>query len=80
MLNQRDKILVELLKSKRVEQNIKQIELSAKLCKTQSYVSKYENNERKLSFIETIDICNAIGINLNSLYIELMEKFHESHC
>jgi transcriptional regulator with XRE-family HTH domain len=31
------------------------------LGRPQSYVSKYESGERRLDFVETLDICGALG-------------------
>ena len=36
-----------------------QLELSDRIGRPQSFVSKYENGERKLDFVETVEICNA---------------------
>lgn len=47
----------------RKKANITQIELSVKLDKPQSFVSKYENGERRLDVVEFIQICKFIGID-----------------
>lgn len=36
-----------------------QLQLAEKLDKPQSYVSKYENGDRYLDFIEVLAVCNA---------------------
>lgn len=38
-----------------------QTELAESLGKPQSYVSKYESGERKLDFLETIEVVEACG-------------------
>ncbi len=64
--------LRELLKELRTnEAGLTQIELSKALGKPQSYVSKYENGERKLDYVEVREICQALGVSMqkfNNLY------------
>lgn len=40
-----------------------QIELSSRIARSQSYVTKYENNERSLKVTEFIEICEALDID-----------------
>ena len=42
-----------------------QQELSNLLGKPQSYVSKYENGERKLDYIEVLGICRALKVSVS---------------
>lgn len=49
------------LKHIRKESGLSQQELADKLKRPQSFVSKYERGERKLDFIETVEICEALG-------------------
>ena len=55
----------------RKDAGLTQVQLSKKLRKPQSYVSKYENGERRLDVPEFIDICRAIGIEPGPLLAEL---------
>ena len=55
--------LRDLLKTLRVETGITQMEMAERLGKPQSYVSKYESGERKLDFVDVIEICEALGIS-----------------
>lgn len=55
--------LLELLRSKRVENGITQEELAQRLGVRQGIVSKIETHERRLDIIELRDICRAIGIS-----------------
>jgi len=50
-----------------------QAQLSELLNKPQSFVSKYENNERHLDFLETLEICFALNVDPMGL-IELVKK------
>jgi transcriptional regulator with XRE-family HTH domain len=54
---------LELMIKARKKANITQIELSAKLGKPQSFVSKYENGERRLDVVEFIQICKFIHVD-----------------
>ncbi len=63
-----------ILKDKRIINKLTQKELSLKLNKPQSFVSKYENGERNLDIIELIYICNAMNINIVSFMKELELK------
>ena len=49
------------LKSLRRTSGYTQKELAELLNKPQSYVSKYENGERKLDFLETVEVFEACG-------------------
>ncbi len=66
------KKLRELLKELRTEEaGLTQVELSKALGRPQSYVSKYENGERKLDYVEIREICQALGIS--------MQKFNKRY-
>lgn len=58
----RREALQQLLKSLRVEAGVTQQELSALLNRPQSYVSKYESGERRVDFIEVLEICEALCV------------------
>lgn len=59
----KNKILLEWLTNKRMLQGKTQQQLSELLGKPQSFVSKYENGERRIDLIETLDICEALDVN-----------------
>lgn len=56
--------LLALLRDTRRRAGLRQVELSKRLKKPQSFVSKYESGERRLDFIELRQICKALGIGL----------------
>ncbi len=66
------------LKTLRVENNFTQVELSKKLDKHQSYVSKYENGDRNIDIIELIQICDAINVDLVN-FIKLLYQDITKH-
>ncbi|KRW65156.1 DNA-binding protein [Pseudomonas sp. TTU2014-096BSC] len=70
-------LLQEALKQIRLDAQLTQAELAAKLQKPQSYVSKYESGERRLDLIELRDICATLGLTLVAfcdLFEELMAE------
>lgn len=52
------------IKEVRTNSELTQVQLAKKLKKPQSYVSKYETGERKLEFVEVMDICSVCGISM----------------
>lgn len=66
-------LLQEALKQIRLDAQLTQAELAAKLQKPQSYVSKYESGERRLDLIEVRDICATLGLTLVA-FCELFEE------
>jgi transcriptional regulator with XRE-family HTH domain len=57
-------IFRRLLKELRSARNLTQAQLADRLGLPQSYVSKYETGERRLDFIETAAICDALDMGL----------------
>lgn len=55
-----------ILRDFRVRAQLTQTELADRLGKPQSYVSKYENGERRLDFGEIMDVCDALGVSLGA--------------
>lgn len=54
----------DVLKNIRTARGIKQADLAAQLSKPQSFVSKYESLERRLSFEEVEMVCQALDFKL----------------
>ena len=59
----RYRLFLQLLIQERKDKGITQVQLAEKLQKPQSYVSKYENGERRLDVIEFLDIAGCLGID-----------------
>lgn len=55
--------LRKALKEIRVSNNLSQLELSKLLDKHRTYVTKYENAERNIDFIEVLKICKACKVD-----------------
>lgn len=51
----------QAIREVRSQSTLKQQELAEKLGKPQSYVSKYERGERKLDYLELMDVLEACG-------------------
>ena len=66
-------IFRELLIEFRKEAGLTQQELAKTLNKPQSYVSKYETGERRLDFIEFLDVADALQFDKNH-FIKLLEE------
>ena len=63
--------LIETLRVARKRKNLTQVELAAKLGRRQQFVSKYESGERRLDFIEVLDVSRALGLGLERLVREV---------
>jgi transcriptional regulator with XRE-family HTH domain len=51
-----------LLIEAREKRGLTQIDVSRKLGRPQSFVSKYENGERRLDVIEFLEVADALGV------------------
>lgn len=71
-------LLRQLLIEARKVANLTQTELSAKLSRPQSYVSKYERGERRLDLIEFLEVAVALNINPATFIEKLLQQKQES--
>jgi transcriptional regulator with XRE-family HTH domain len=67
-------LLRQLLIEARKVANLTQTELSAKLSRPQSYVSKYERGERRLDLIEFLEVATALNINPVTFVEKLLQQ------
>jgi transcriptional regulator with XRE-family HTH domain len=63
----RKALLRKLLKDARLEAGLTQVEVATKLKVPQSFIAKVEQGERKISFIEVLDLCKALGTDAKDL-------------
>jgi transcriptional regulator with XRE-family HTH domain len=63
LYNDIQKKLIDWLILQRNLNGLTQVRLSILLKKNQSFVSKYENCERKLDVVEFLQICNVLNCN-----------------
>jgi len=59
--------LLANLRRERMASNISQTELSQKLSKPQSFISKIECGERRLDVIELLSICAILGVKFRDI-------------
>lgn len=59
----RYKLFLNLLVQERKDRGITQVSLAKRLDKPQSYVSKYENGERRLDIVEFLDIAACLELD-----------------
>lgn len=64
---------LEILKTIRLNKGITQLQLADTLHKPQSFISKYENGERRIDVYEFIHICKALDESPATI-IEYLEK------
>jgi transcriptional regulator with XRE-family HTH domain len=64
--------LRKLLVDARKTAGLTQIDLSARLNRPQSFVSKYERGERRLDVTEFIEVARALKVNPTELFAELL--------
>jgi transcriptional regulator with XRE-family HTH domain len=50
------------------------VETALKLRKPQSYVSKYERGERRLDFVEFLEVAEAIGLNVSEFLTDYRDR------
>lgn len=58
------KIFVECLRDFRAQSRMTQQELASQLNCPQSYISKYEQGQKRLDIVEIKRICNVFGVSL----------------
>jgi transcriptional regulator with XRE-family HTH domain len=61
--NEAHKKFRDLLVQARKDANVTQAELSSRLRRPQSFVSKYERGERRLDVVEFGEVAKALGID-----------------
>lgn len=72
MRNGAHKKFRQLLATERQKADLTQAQLSSRLNRPQSFVSKYERGERRLDVIEFGEVARALGIDP----IRLLRKFY----
>jgi transcriptional regulator with XRE-family HTH domain len=63
-----------LLANARKGSGVTQVELAKKLNCPQSFISKYENGERRIDVSEFVEIAHALDINPNDFLLEYLKK------
>ena len=60
----RQRVFQFAIRQVRLRARMTQVELAEKIGKPQPYVSKYENGERRLDYLETREICACCGVSI----------------
>lgn len=76
LYSQKNIALIATLRSARVSLGLTQVQLSERINRSQSYVAKYENNERSLKLIEFIEICEALNISPSEVIKEITNDYN----
>lgn len=71
-------ILLEILYQFRLNAGLTQSQLAACLQVPQSFVSKYENGERRLDLMELESICACVNVDLLDFIREYQQRLHET--
>ena len=66
-----------LLVDAREQKGLTQAELAKRLDKPQSFVSKYENGERRLDVVELVSVCAALGVEAMAFFESILRESHE---
>lgn len=66
--------LIALLAQARSNAGLTQQAVADQLGKPQSFVAKYERGERRLDFIEVVDIAEILELNLSDLTAKISNK------
>jgi DNA-binding XRE family transcriptional regulator len=72
--SQNHRKLCALLKRQRVEQELTQAMLAAKLDVPQSFISKIEAGERRLDVLELRQVCSAMGVSFRGFVQRLEDE------
>lgn len=71
-------VLLETLRAVRKKARVTQVELAARLSKTQSFVSKIERGEARLDVVQLRVICQALGVTLTSFIRRFERRLKDS--
>ena len=63
-----------LLIAARERSGLTQAQVAAKMRRPQSFVSKYENGERRLDVVEFVQVCMAVGVSPQSIVANLYKR------
>jgi transcriptional regulator with XRE-family HTH domain len=71
LVKDKRKIVREALKEARLRHGLRQQDVAQALGRPQSFVAKVESGERKADFVETLDLCAAVGLDPKTLLKKL---------
>jgi transcriptional regulator with XRE-family HTH domain len=71
-------VLRDLIRDVRKGAGLSQVELAERLGRPQSFVSDFEQGQRKVDILELDDFCEACGITLTEFTARLTVRLSES--
>lgn len=66
--------LYKALTDARHEAGLTQLEVAQKLARPQSFVSKYEQGERRLDVVEFVAVCHALGADPHAVLRKILGR------
>ena len=66
--------LLKLLRQKRRDAGLTQVQLARALKTSQSFIGKCERGERRIDVLELQAFCRALGIELQAFMVELQKR------
>ena len=72
--HQNYRALLSILREIRIAAGVSQAVLAARLGNTQTFVSKFERGERRLDVVEFVEICEALGNDATSVFLQYIER------
>ena len=66
--------LLKLLREMRKKAGLSQLELSRRLGRSQSFISKYESGELRLDLVELYSVCRAMDSSLSAFVREFERR------
>ena len=66
--------LLRLMRQKRQDAGLTQLQLARSLKTSQSFIGKCERGERRIDVLELQAFCRALGIELQAFMTELQER------
>jgi len=67
------KVVGGVLAAVRKQKGVSQDELALRLEKPQSFVSSFENGQRRVDLLEFLRICEAIGVKANIVFDQIVK-------
>lgn len=71
---QKHKIVGSILASARKTHDLTQVEMAQRLGKPQSFVSAYEQGQRRIDVLELCEIAKAMGEDANDLFASICSE------
>lgn len=74
-----NQLLMKALIDARHDASLTQVEVAEVLGRPQSFVSKYEQGERRLDVVEFVQVCRAIGVDPVPILMVIRDAYVENN-